>query len=389
MPKKNMILYFNHQYLDNTEIQYLLQDIDQTLFETLLNFDRYERAAGGFYSRKGSNFLPTQYNIKNLPGFSMPDYDPNYNKSWAEVSDQRCQDLRKTHFDRPWTVMWSGGIDSTGIMAAIIKNLPKSDFENITVACSMLSIWENPQFYVDYIKPNFKVVSSEWATSKDAIEKENYIISGEIADKMFGGGSSGVATPNLIDQPGVLGKNIRIHKDHAVDFLAVRTNKKFAEWYYTVLVNNAASVGITLTTLHDLIWWSSFNNAWTSSKFEFLNYGHWQNIKNLGVYFDRSVYWFDSPDYQSWAMSNHSLNLIVHQTAAKYKLDAKKYIYSVDQNEYYYKFKTKMSSGDISYRNKKISPWCCIDQDLNLLNLTDNKDQILQLLPSHFRTIQI
>jgi hypothetical protein len=77
-----MILYFNHQYLDHPEIQPLLQNINGNVFDKLLNFRVHDPAIASFYSRKGINFLPTESNIDNLPGFSMPDYDPKYNKSW-------------------------------------------------------------------------------------------------------------------------------------------------------------------------------------------------------------------------------------------------------------------------------------------------------------------
>lgn len=389
-----MILYFNHQYIDHPTVQNLLQQTNSDVLQKLLNFRLYDRATASFYNRKGTNFLPTKYNIENLPGFGMPDVDPNFNHSWEQVSDQRCVELRKTHFDRPWTVMWSGGIDSTVIMASIIKNLATADYQNITVACSAMSIWENPQFYFNYIKPNFKTVHSEWAISKEAIDQEVYMIDGEPADQLFGG--MGVAPDLIFQDASVMKKNIRTHKDDAINFLSRNTDRKFAEWYYNVVITNAGSAGVEINTLHDMIWWIAFNHTWTSVKFRFLHFGHWKNIKNAGFFLDKFIHWFDSNNYQAWALHNQITDQKINQTAAEYKLAAKKYIYSLDQNKYYYTYKTKTASGDISHLNRKPlpdwasnkwfrpSPWCCIDQDLNLLNFELHTEQIKKQLIDHF-----
>lgn len=315
----------------------------------------------------------------------MPNIDHNYNNSWEQVSDQRCVELRKTHFDRPWTVLWSGGIDSTVIMTSIIKNLPKSDYENITVACSAMSIWENPRFYFDYIKSNFKIVHSEWATSEEAINQKVYMIDGEPADQLFGG--MGVAPDLIFQDVAVLEKNIIKNKDYAIDFISSKTDRKFAEWYYNVVITNATSAGIEINTMHDMIWWIAFNHTWTAVKFRFLHYGHWKNIENAGFFLDKFIHWFDSNDYQSWSLHNQTTGQKINQTPAEYKLAAKKYIYSLDRNNYYYTYKTKTGSGDISFLNRKASPWCCIDQDLNMLNLVDHSTQIESMLPDHLDNI--
>lgn len=380
-----MILYVNPQYLDHPTVQNLLQQTNSDVLQKLLNFRLHDPATGIFYNRKGTNFLPTKYNMQNLPGFCMPNIDPNYNNSWEQVSDKRCVELRKTHFDRPWTVLWSGGIDSTVIMTSIIKNLPKSDYENITVACSAMSIWENPRFYFDYIKPNFKIVHSEWATSKEAIDQEVYMINGEPADQLFGG--VGIS-PNLIfHDASFMKKNIRTHKNNAIDFLSSKTDKKFAEWYCDVVITNAATAGVEINTLHDMLWWANFNHTWAAIKFRYLLYGHWKNIKNASFFLDKFIHWFDSDDYQSWSLYNQTNDQVFNKTAAEYKLAAKKYIYSLDRNNYYYTYKTKTGSGDISFLNRKAAPWCCIDQNLDMLNLVDHSTQIESMLPDHLDNI--
>jgi hypothetical protein len=378
------MLYFNAAWLNHPAVRQTIVDHrGPDTFSKLTNLNKINLAHTAWYSRKGTNLLPFKNELTDIPGFAMPDYNPDYNRSWTEITDQRCQELRASHWHKPWVVLWSGGIDSTVIVAAMIKNLTRADLDNITIACTSVSIWENPQFYFDYIKPNFKVVNSTELLSKDFDSLNFYIFHGDPGDQLFG--SIG-GTHNLLYQnPELLHTNIINNKDCAIDYIAnLPTNKKFAEWYYHVLVANADSAGVPATTLYDLMWWSGFNNAWTSVKFIAIDStcGNWKNTKNAKSYIDKSVHWYDSNDYQQWAMNSNNIGEKLGSIPSEYKLAAKKYIYSIDNNRHYFKFKTKAPSYDI-YPGATRRPWCCVDDNWNLLNLKDHQDQIISMLPDH------
>jgi len=318
-----------------------------------------------------------------MPGFSMPDYNPNFDKSWTDVTDQRCMDLRNTHFDRPWKVLWSGGIDSTNLVASMIKNLPPADLDNITIACTPVSIWENPHFYFDYIKSNFKVADSLEILSQDFDSQDAYIIDGEPADQLFGG--LGVALNTLYQNFDWLHQDLIQNNKIAIDFIGQKTNRKFAEWYYHVLVTSAQSAGVPVTTLADLAWWSTFNNSWTMVRFRSLIYNaaNCTNIKNIKPYFEKFVHWYNNDDYQQWAMNPKNTSEKLGSDLSEYKLAAKKYIYSVDHNKYYFKFKTKLGSGDIW--REDLSNWCCVTDNWDALYIEHDAEQIVSLLPGHLR----
>jgi hypothetical protein len=379
-----MILYFNAAWLNHPVVKQTIVDHrGQDTFSKLTNLDRINLSHTAWYSRKGTNLLPFKNELIDVPGFAMPDYRSDYNRSWTEVTDQRCLELRASHWDRPWVVMWSGGIDSTVIVAAMIKNLPRADLDNITIACTSLSIWENPQFYHDHIKPNFKVVDSVKLLSEEFHDQNAYTFNGDPGDQLFG--CAGGYLSALYQDTDLLRTNIIKDKDCAIDFIAnLPTDRKFAEWYYHVLVGNAASAGVPVTTLYDLMWWSGFNNAWATNKFQFImvTCGNWKNTKNAKSYIDKFVHWFDSNDYQQWAMNSNNVDEKLGSTVSEYKLAAKKYIYSVDKNKYYFDFKTKVGSSDI-YPATRNGPWCCVDHNWNFLNLQDHQDQIISMLPDH------
>jgi len=379
-----MILYFNAAWLNHPVVkQAIIDHRGPDTFSKLTNLDRVNQSHTAWYSRKGVNRLPFRNGLTDVPGFAMPDYNADHNWSWTEITDQRCLDLRTSHWNRPWIIMWSGGIDSTVIVASLIKNLSPADFDNITIACTSLSVWENPQFYHDYITPHFKVANSAELLSKDFDSLDAYVINGEPADQLFG--CAGGYMNALYQNPESLHINIINNKDCAIDVLTRLTaDKKFAEWYYHVLVTNAASAGVTVKTLYDLLWWSGFNNAWSSVLLRFIavTCGDWKNIKNAKSYIDKFVPWYISDHYQQWCMNPDNIGDKLGASVTEYKLAAKKYIYSVNKDQYYFDFKTKIGSSDIFPTNRS-GPWCCIDHDWNLLNLQEHQDQIISMLPDH------
>lgn len=378
-----MILYFNHQYISHPAVQkIILEHRGHDTLDRLKNLSNHNHTQPPLYNRKGVNLLPFKNELIDVPGFSMPDCIPSYNKSWDDITDQRCLELRATKFDRPWIVMWSGGIDSTHIVCALIKNLPPADLKNITIACTPVCVWENSYFYFNYIKPNFKVIDSHHIRQQD-IEYQNkfYTLDGEPADQLFGGLST--VLYNMQPNIDLLRKDIVKHSDYAIEFIAKKTNRHFAEWYYQTLISSAASSGVSVTTFHELVWWSVFNHSWVSVKFRLFYYSNWKNVKNVKSYIDQIVHWYDTNDYQQWAMNKNNTDQKLGQQISDYKLAAKKYIHAVNTDNYYMKYKTKMASGDVFDLVSKTKSWCCIDHNWDLLNFDDHADQIIEALPNH------
>ena len=367
-----MIQYFNHQYFDHPDVQkIIIEHRGPDTLKKLKNLTAYNLSSPALYTRKGTNFLPFTTDLINSAEFSMPDYVANYNKTWTEITDQRCLDLKATHFDRPWTMV-----------CALIRNFSQADLENITIACNPVSVWENPEFYFKYIEPNFKITNSGDIMLPDLADiDKSYLITGEHADQLYGG--LGIDLRLLYQTPDFLTKDIVKDPDHAIKFIEPRTDKKFAQWYYHALMANAQSAGMPVENLQQFLWWTTFNNSWIVVKFRFLYFSQLNNIKNARSYFDHLIHWYDSGNYQQWAMQDNNFYEKVGKNPSEYKLASKKYIYSVNQDNYYMKYKTKMSSSDVFHLREKTLPWCCIDDQWNLLNFQDHADKIISMLPGH------
>lgn len=368
------ILYFNQHQLQYPTIQKFLKEHKFSAFEKLEGLAKFEADKGSFYNRKGVDALPFKNHLVNDAMFSMPDYDATFSLSWSAVTDQRCRELRLHKFHQPWVVQWSGGIDSTVVVASILKNLPRSDFENISIACNALSIWENPNFYYNFVEPNFKVVDS-YDTVSSCQANNHYIVNGEPGDQLFSCGRiiySAARYSSWFDE---------LSPERLYDFVCSRADQKFADWYVDCIIKNGKSVGVTLNNLHDYVWWIQFNHNWIGVKMRALSRTQRHYVTNAQKYFDNFIHWFDSHDYQKWSMVNNLKGEKYGDHLADFKAAAKKYIYDVDKNKYYKEYKTKMAGDGLSGGAKL--PWCCVLDNYDLLNIEDHLDQILELLPDH------
>jgi hypothetical protein len=382
-----MILNIDQRQNKHPGIEKILKDHGAYRPAIAHGLSKFSGVMTNMYSRRGKNTLFFANGFRDRPGFSMPDYDPLFCKSWQEVTDERCTWLRQNHFDRPWVIAWSGGIDSTTILASVIKNLPKCDFKNITVACNRFGIWENPRFFLEFVQPNFDIMDSSSMIDLATLEANNYIFSGEPGDQLFAGAiSMPMMTGNDISY---LEKNIISDSDLLIDYVAKSPKnpsddppgREFAEWYYQTMINSIRDTGIPVETFHDMLWWSYFNFCWTDAKLRKLQLGNWYKFSNAVTYLDKFIHWFDSDDYQRWSMVHNSHGEKYGNTVGDYKLAAKRYIFDVDKNQYYLKYKTKTNSGNYQWEHRK--KFYCITDDLSLLNLEDHWEIIEDLLPQY------
>lgn len=369
------IIYIDQKQLTHPALASVLGDFPQHDWPALLKYSQHNLGATTLYCRYGKNTFPLKIDVDIL-GWTSPEYNSNFKKTWADITNQRCIDLWTTHSHLPWLVCWSGGIDSTTILTSILQNLSPQDFSNIHVACDFSSICENPEFFYKHIQPNFKIIDSSKLVFDQALASY-FIINGELADQLF----SGVTAQDLmlLDR-NLLDRDLRKSPDQLLSYLTQRVDEHFAIWFYEQLMENISGVDIPLSTYHDFFWWSYFNLIWITTKFRSLYFEIDSNQQGLQAYLNRVISWFDTVDYQQWAMCNNHHGIKYGNNIGEYKLVAKQYIHAFDHNDYYLKFKIKTTSvSRLTYQKK----WFCILDDLTRLNLNDDLEQILELLPAH------
>lgn len=330
------------------------------------------------YLRVGTNVLPFKNNIVDKLDLAPPKYNPSFNATFADVTDRRYFDLLESHGDSEWLVLWSGGIDSTVVLASILRNAAPGALSRIHVACNRISVYENPEFYFKYVVPNFKIIDStnlDW--TKDFL-KQYYILDGEPADQLMGGN---ISQRMQLENPNGLIKNCHSDPDELIRYLAKYTDDDFAQWFYPRWMENINSVDIPIETYHDFFWWTFFNLTWVATKIRSKRFTDSNDPEVLRVYLDKFKPWFESHDYQQWSMRNNQPGVKYGNHPGEYKLAFKQYIYEFDQNEYYFNFKTKGESA--SRIRKESHDWFCVLEDLTQLSLSRDRERILELLPAH------
>lgn len=372
------IVWFRQNYLPAPLIRATQQgrpDFDaETYFKTLgLCY------ANGFWPRSPQVTTPFR---KNLDVFAVdiPAFDADFDLTFQDITDRRCQWLRQHRWDRPWLLEWSGGLDSTVMVCAVLKTFAPRDLENVTIGLTRSSVYENPQFYDTVIKPKFQTLDISSKIYRD-IYRTHYLVNGEPADMLPGGGLAEHAGRSGLD----LSLDWRQHSALLIEFLSsTRLGVPGAQWLYNTMqqdLDNLAAPFPPVTRMVEWFWWINFSWKWMSLTVHKLHPG----IQEAKSYLDSLINWFDCPEYQKWSMCRGRYNLLRdNDSALSYKHDWRSYIANVWADGYYKKFKIKTASTSLSLHQK--APWACMLDDYSFLTAADDMEQILSLWPSVINT---
>lgn len=275
------------------------------------------------------------YRFATYPGFELPEYDPTFSMTYEECCQRRAQEFidlsRKLNV--PICVLYSGGIDSTLILVSFLKQLPQPELrERVVVALNLDSISENARFYYDYIRPNFKITSSE--NMGTMLDGSCIMLGGEFNDQLFGSDAVGFTyrQSDTSDQ---------LHKPYSREFITGffiqrGVRPEFAHAWYTVIEDQVrAKAKCEVSTNFHFLWWINFAYKWQAVFFRILATLHPSVRATLTENVVKTYYHhFFCPEYfQQWSMNNHHLKLLTDW--ASYKVEAKRLIYEFNKDEEY------------------------------------------------------
>ena len=374
MPAKKIVVCNHHDLMDPR-----LADFHEPTWNRCADLSKFKMSIGFNSVRYGKNILPFDHtDLMQMFNITAPELDITFTKSMADITNSRACNLLATCTDRPWIVYWSGGIDSTAMITAILKNSSAADRERMTVACNRISFYENPKFFTEHIKPNFATVDSTWINVHQYLQT-HYLIDGDLSDQLHC--SHSIVQTLLCNNPEILNQNFRRSPDHLLDMLTQAVDRPFAVWYYENCLENIDSTNIPVETNFDFYWWYAFNFMWTAVKAR--DFFQLLQGKMLDSFCQYQIKWYDTTDYQQWAMNNRQPGMKYGKNLGEYKTELKRYIYEFNSDAYYYKFAMKRDS--IS-RYHGYFPWFCLLDDKSILTLDQDLDQILELLPAHIIT---
>jgi hypothetical protein len=282
------------------------------------------------------------YNFKLYEPFRIPRDLTNFNLSYADVCDKRAAELL-AHSDAtglPLYVLYSGGIDSTAVMTAFLRQRDYTKLRNQLVVCmSIDSITENPVFYNTFIRNKFNIVPSDNFASM--FDGKCIIVGGEHNDQLFGSDIVGKAlTMFPMSDIAASHSNGLLKK-----FLVGRgMAEKAADWWTDMLMWHSKQAPCEVKTNYELLWWLNFSFKWQTVWFRILLRVDPRFHKNLNpVWLQKHFHhFFTTEDFQKWSMLNPDKK--IKDTWMSYKYTAKDYIYDFNKDQYYRDNKSKRGS---------------------------------------------
>ncbi|MTB53565.1 hypothetical protein [Lewinella sp. W8] len=258
-------------------------------------------------------------------------FDPN--AAFAATCDAVAGEIvqRALAEDREIRVLWSGGIDSTVALIALIKNLPPAEHHRLVPLLNMVSINEYPLFFRNHIlrKLPFQQVP---APITNHFGSRELIVTGEHGDQLFGSDkllpfiSNGLAFEPWED---VLPLHLfdKFGKGRKVDILMEYLRPQFA------------ASEQPLRTTFELFWWLNYSLKWQQVS---LRLPVFTFRDDVAAVFNRTHHFFRDEGFQRWSLANHPNRACAGLTS--YKQAAKAYIYDFTGDEEYLTHKTKEPS---------------------------------------------
>lgn len=268
-------------------------------------------------------------------------YDPipevkEFNKSWEECCMEAAKNLWK--LKKPIELFWSGGIDSSGALIALLETKSKSDILNIRYTQD--SIDEFPLMWEKMVKDKNNSLPHKEMLDDLLFENHDIIkVTGECGDQCFGSDA--------------LHANLDKHADDWETILTWPNGQLFAaksdvpkdtqenyEYKRTqlaeLLFEHVDYCPFEIKTIFDLFWWCNFCFKWQDVDsrmiFTYSTTTEWKS----------TISFYNTDNFQRWSIVNHDIK---HGgTWETYKQPAKEYINKYIKDENYRKNKTKEPS---------------------------------------------
>lgn len=229
----------------------------------------------------------------------LPEFDNHFNLSFTECSMLRIAELEKIHNEtgKTFRLFYSGGIDSTGILATFITYFGAEKTSKILeICCSKESIYENPWVWDRYIsKNNFKLSCSHQHT--DLWGDDNLItLMGEGNDQLS------IMTSFSYHWPKFIG--------HDKQFCDVDRSllRKYISYQYKI--NNEIAMEqifkiidlapFNLKNMYQILWWLNISLSWESIMLRALGATTKKNFPK--DYFNKGLpQFYNTSEFQKWS----------------------------------------------------------------------------------------
>ena len=305
-------------------------------------------------ARMGS--LPTPWGASSGALFTLPPFIST-NDRLCDLIDARAVEIiqEATKSNKRIELLYSGGIDSTLVLAALIKNSSQDQLSNITVLMTPSGIFENYNFYVNFIHNKIQCEPYHRVRVSNDYLNKTILLHGDPGDCLFGPSIA------MFEKMIPSGDHLRPWKDNLdiiVANIEIRAKKSkgmpegFSQWYTDKITNNLLEVQPPdVDSIADWWWWHYYNFKWEFSiwrPFFRLRADPKEPITAANIESYVRNTFFNTDKFQQWSWSN----LQTHVPSIKdHKIQAKQYIFELDGDLEYFNHKIKIDSAPRFWEN--------------------------------------
>jgi hypothetical protein len=313
---------------------YLSPNFSSDLFS---NYRKFGMDKQNFvYDRTGT--IPHYVNIK--PNLAPIPNTQGFNKSFEQVVEERAKELLS--FNKQVNVVWSGGIDSTLALFALIKYA--NDPSQITVYGTYTSILESGNLFDNNILPKGVRHRIRVASKKEFESPNEIYVTGFMGNQLFG------PTDDF-------SKNSKVtlfhHQFNYEDPLAPYEKCISGEKLEFLQPMIDASPK-KIETVRDLRWWFIFNLDWYTAKFDALV--HTKNRNDV-------YHFFDTEDFQRYVLTTKEPFTKEVGNALTHRWEMRQLIEDYSGNKHYPWNKTK----GVSNLSNSNPSWMFLLEDYSLV----------------------
>jgi hypothetical protein len=274
--------------------------------------------------------LETGFDYAVLDEIPMP---VDQGASFAELCDARGVEIvaEACRTDRPIDVLWSGGIDSTTALIAIMKAAGEQRaHDRVRVLLSMDSVLENPGFYLSTIRSGFQTRSISHPVSA-FLDPGRITVTGEHGDQLFGS--------RLLESYVRRDLACAPYRDILPLVMLERLGNPLSAYRALRFLEPVLEAApVPLHTLFDVMWWLNFSVKWQEVT---MRLAAFRRSQARPVY-ESLRHFFRSETFQSWALANPQIRDV--PVWSRYKDEAKQYILDFTGDQHYYLHKEKEDS---------------------------------------------
>ena len=318
----------------------------------------------GAYAR----FDRTNYPVKILSNQVLdivPDFSIRRKLDFTEVTDARAIELlARSQAYTSVLLFYSGGIDSTTILCAMLKNWSKADLAKVTIVMNQYSIDENKNMFTDYISGQFAIVNTDEYFTECKINNDTLYITGSLGDQLIADENNTIRYNELY--PNSYNRSWINNVDSLIKYFAIHSDIVTARYVVDTVIQSLAKCNFEVETVYEFFWWINFNWAWDIDLYQSVWYWRLAETTNTKQFLeDNHFIWMNTVDYQDWAINTIGTTLMMGDSIRMSKYSMKKYIYDFNQDNEY--FANKMHEGSVS-KNKGLTTiaLCGIDNNYNI-----------------------